>query len=221
MEDPSIQLQKWMNKEVIDPSGEKIGTVVDLYYDEATQVPGWVLVKTGIFGTKRTFVPAFDLQDQDDRLAAPYSKGMVNDAPRVDPGEELSLADEDQLYAYYGLPIPGQEPVPEAEPDLAAAPISEADPIPEAESGPESRAATGMETAAAGVEPEQPPAVPPPCRLVRFGGEVKSQPLGMMAVTQSDILCGDETEEAEERLEQENQAQPPQQTQQDPPQSPM
>jgi hypothetical protein len=42
---------------VVDTQGEKIGKVDELYHDERGGQPGWALVNTGLFGTKRTFMP--------------------------------------------------------------------------------------------------------------------------------------------------------------------
>jgi uncharacterized protein YrrD len=42
---------------VVDQEGEKIGKVDELYYDERGDQPEWALVTTGVFGTKKTFIP--------------------------------------------------------------------------------------------------------------------------------------------------------------------
>ena len=52
------ELMKWNEREVVDPSGDKIGTADGLYDDEATGLPEWLLVNTGMRRMKRTFVPA-------------------------------------------------------------------------------------------------------------------------------------------------------------------
>lgn len=40
-----------------DSNGEKIGTIGQVYVDDRLGTPEWVTVKTGMFGTKETFVP--------------------------------------------------------------------------------------------------------------------------------------------------------------------
>ncbi|MGZ6564986.1 MAG: PRC-barrel domain-containing protein, partial [Solirubrobacteraceae bacterium] len=42
---------------LIDAEGEKLGKIDELYYDEQGGQPEWALVNTGLFGTKKTFVP--------------------------------------------------------------------------------------------------------------------------------------------------------------------
>jgi uncharacterized protein (TIGR02271 family) len=89
---------------VRDRDGEKIGTVDELYFDEATDKPEWMTVKTGLFGMKTTFVPVEGAQPEgDDEVRVPYEKNRVKDAPSIDPDHELSQSEEQELYSFYGL----------------------------------------------------------------------------------------------------------------------
>ena len=47
----------WEGRELIDHRGETVGTIEGLYRDERTARPEWATVRTGLFGTKQTFVP--------------------------------------------------------------------------------------------------------------------------------------------------------------------
>jgi len=86
-----------------DSAGEKIGTIEEIYLDNATDEPEWALVNTGLFGTKSTFVPLRDATEDGDALRVPYEKAQVKDAPRIDPDGELAQSQERELYAHYGL----------------------------------------------------------------------------------------------------------------------
>jgi uncharacterized protein (TIGR02271 family) len=89
---------------VRDRDGEKIGTVDELYFDEATDRPEWMTVRTGLFGMKTTFVPVEGAQPAgEDELRVPYEKDRVKDAPSIDPDHELSQSEEQQLYSFYGI----------------------------------------------------------------------------------------------------------------------
>ena len=103
MEGPMQLMRTWLDKPLYDADGEKIGTIDEIYYDEASGRAEWLLVKTGLFGTKKTFVPALEASASGDRLNVPYSEGRVKDAPRMDKGEDLTEELERQLYAYYDL----------------------------------------------------------------------------------------------------------------------
>ncbi|GGQ10694.1 PRC and DUF2382 domain-containing protein [Streptomyces roseolilacinus] len=86
-----------------DSSGEKIGTIGQVYVDDRLGTPEWVTVKTGLFGTKETFVPLAGARRQDGQLHVPYTKDMVKDAPRLDADEHLDSTEEQRLYRHYRL----------------------------------------------------------------------------------------------------------------------
>lgn len=88
---------------VIDPEGNKIGSLGQLYLDDTTDAPNWATVKTGLFGTSETFVPLNEAVTDGDDIRVPYTKEQIKDAPRVDADEHLDEADEDRLYQHYGL----------------------------------------------------------------------------------------------------------------------
>ena len=83
---------------MIDRDGDKIGKIDDVYEDKATGRPEWALVHTGLFGTKKTFVPLHDAQPTGEDVRVPLEKSRVKDAPSVDPDGELSESEERQLY---------------------------------------------------------------------------------------------------------------------------
>jgi len=88
---------------VVSTDGHKIGSIGQIYLDDATGDPSWITVKTGLFGTSESFVPLQNAVAQGDDVAVGYDKDKVKDAPRVDPDGSLSPEEEDRLYEYYGL----------------------------------------------------------------------------------------------------------------------
>uniref|UniRef100_UPI003F497DEF DUF2382 domain-containing protein n=1 Tax=Pseudarthrobacter oxydans TaxID=1671 RepID=UPI003F497DEF len=88
---------------VIGNDGSKIGSIGQIYADDETSEPTWVTVKTGLFGTKESFVPVREATQEGNDLVVPYTKDTVKDAPSVDPDGHLSPEEEDRLYAHYGL----------------------------------------------------------------------------------------------------------------------
>jgi uncharacterized protein (TIGR02271 family) len=98
-------LSGWRGHDVVDPSGDTIGEIADIYLDEQTDQPEWLAVRTGLFGRRLSFVPLAEAQPSGDYVAVPYTKDQVKDAPHVDPDEGLlSEAEEARLYEHYGLP---------------------------------------------------------------------------------------------------------------------
>jgi len=82
-------------------SGEKIGTVGQVYVDDETGQPSWITVRTGLFGTSESFIPLDNVTLDGDRVQTDYEKEFVKDAPRVDNDGSLSPEEEDRLYEYY------------------------------------------------------------------------------------------------------------------------
>ncbi|MEZ0092907.1 PRC and DUF2382 domain-containing protein [Streptacidiphilus sp. EB129] len=89
----------------VDRNGDKIGTVDEVYLDDATGQPEWAAVRTGLFG-RDAFVPLATSEFISDELRVPYEKSQVKDSPDFGAGQHLSPAQELQLYRYYGLEVP-------------------------------------------------------------------------------------------------------------------
>jgi uncharacterized protein (TIGR02271 family) len=89
---------------VLDSQGEKIGKIDELYYDQEGGQPEWALVNTGLFGTKKTFVPIKGASPTGEDVRVAVTKDQVKDAPRVDADQQLSEQEERQLFEHYGVP---------------------------------------------------------------------------------------------------------------------
>jgi uncharacterized protein (TIGR02271 family) len=96
-------LDRVIGHDVYDEAGEKIGSASEVYLDDETGQPEWVTVRTGLFGTKESFVPIREADLTDDGLRVPVSKERVKDAPKIDTDGHLSPQDEEELYRYYGM----------------------------------------------------------------------------------------------------------------------
>jgi uncharacterized protein (TIGR02271 family) len=88
---------------VVSAEGQKIGSIGQIYVDDSTGEPSFVTVKTGLFGTAESFVPLQDATVTGGDIRVAYNKDEVKDAPRVDPDGRISPAEEQRLYAHYGL----------------------------------------------------------------------------------------------------------------------
>jgi uncharacterized protein (TIGR02271 family) len=94
----------WSGRTVIGSDGEKIGKIDDLYFDHRSDKPEWASVHTGLFGSKRSFVPLAGATPQGEDVQVTVSKDQVKDAPNVEPDGELSEHDEVALFEHYGVP---------------------------------------------------------------------------------------------------------------------
>jgi sporulation protein YlmC with PRC-barrel domain len=97
-------VQTWRGMKMVDPDGDSIGTIEDVFLDRQTGEPAWLGVKTGLFGLKHTLVPIRGAEvTDDDTVRVPFQKEQVKDAPRVDPDGELSPEEERKLWEHYGM----------------------------------------------------------------------------------------------------------------------
>jgi len=101
-------LDRVIGADVYDSDGAKIGTASEVFLDDQSGQPEWVTVKTGMFGTKETFVPIRDADLTGDGLRVPVSKSAVKDAPKIDTDGHLSPDEEQALYRYYNMGGTGQ-----------------------------------------------------------------------------------------------------------------
>jgi len=88
---------------VVGPDGDKIGSIEGIYVDDQTSEPTWLAVKTGIFGTRVSFVPVDGARQDGDTMVVAYDKDRVKGAPQADPDGHLEAEEEALLYDYYGL----------------------------------------------------------------------------------------------------------------------
>ena len=94
---------EWRGDNAVDSDGEKIGTIEEIYMDAETGKPEWLAVKTGLFGSKLSFIPIAEASETGGGVQVPYDNQQVKDAPAVEPDGELSQEEEANLYRHYGL----------------------------------------------------------------------------------------------------------------------
>jgi uncharacterized protein (TIGR02271 family) len=83
--------------------GSKLGSVEAVYYDNDSNRPEWVSVRSGLFGTHVSIVP-LKAADYDGReLRVPFDKDALKSAPHHDPSHQLSRRDEEDLFRHYGM----------------------------------------------------------------------------------------------------------------------
>ena len=99
--------------------GHKIGSIGQVYLDDTTGQPAWVTAKTGLFGTRESFVPLQNARLDGDDVVVDYDQDTVKNAPQVDPDGHLEPSEEDELYRYYRLGGPDDVATDHAETGLA------------------------------------------------------------------------------------------------------
>ena len=93
--------ESFMGRTAVDPQGDKIGKIGQVYVDDVTGQPDWVTVNTGLFGTKEHFAPLQGASVSGDDVVLPFDKDVVKDAPDVADASHLDPDEQDALYTYY------------------------------------------------------------------------------------------------------------------------
>jgi uncharacterized protein (TIGR02271 family) len=91
----------YVGRTAVDPQGNKIGTVGEVYVNDQTDQPDWITVNTGLFGMKENFAPLAGSSFDGDNLVLPFGNDVVKDAPDIADSSHLDLDEQQSLNAYY------------------------------------------------------------------------------------------------------------------------
>jgi PRC-barrel domain len=102
---PAENIRDWRTMSVVDTNGSKIGTLESVYVDTTTDEPFFAAVTTGIIGRhKLTFVPLTGATVSPDHVKVTVDKDLAKNAPSIDTDGELTVDQEPDVFAHYGLP---------------------------------------------------------------------------------------------------------------------
>jgi uncharacterized protein (TIGR02271 family) len=96
------EIADWKGQKVVGNDDEKLGTIDEIYLDQDTGKPEWLAIRTGLFGTKVSFVPLSDAQRHGDHVHVPFSKDEIKQSPNAEADGALSQEEEAALYRHYG-----------------------------------------------------------------------------------------------------------------------
>ena len=91
----------YIHRAAVDPEGNKIGKISQVYNDDQTGQPLWVLVETGLFGTRQSFAPIHGSELEGDQVRLAVSKDLVKDAPSIDDDGHMEASEQEALYRHY------------------------------------------------------------------------------------------------------------------------
>jgi hypothetical protein len=98
----SDQLHRWVDRRVVDPAGDLVGVVVDVYADADSGESCWLAISSGYFGTRVLVAPAAGASNRGSDVVIAHSRARVETAPTVHPVAALSGRDEQALRAHFG-----------------------------------------------------------------------------------------------------------------------
>jgi PRC-barrel domain len=100
----AANIREWIDHDVVDADGHKIGTLEAIYVDTGTDLPSFATVRVGMIGRHRlAFVPLDRATVGPGYLKVTYDKKQVRDAPSIETDGELPATDEAAIFQHYGL----------------------------------------------------------------------------------------------------------------------
>jgi sporulation protein YlmC with PRC-barrel domain len=103
MPSPTHPAHEWHGLDVLDDSGQKIGSVDDVYVDDTSGVPEFILLRGGLFGLRKHFAPIRGAMKEGEAIRLAYPADLVRDAPSVAADEHLTAEEEERLHSHYGM----------------------------------------------------------------------------------------------------------------------
>jgi hypothetical protein len=100
----AAEFAKYRGRDLVDAGGVAVGTIDDVYVDDANGDPAWIVVRTtgGIGGRSRIAAPVRGSYVLEHAIAVPYTREQVT-SRAIDEGE-ISRQRAAELYGAYGLP---------------------------------------------------------------------------------------------------------------------
>ncbi|MFC7329313.1 PRC-barrel domain-containing protein [Marinactinospora rubrisoli] len=127
--------QRLIGHRLLDRQGNSVGKIGQVYFDDQTDAPKWVTVRSGFLGTRENFVPLQGARTVRSDLQVPYDKDTIRRAPSFDIDQHISVEQEDRVYQHYGLEpeSPGQVSATRESWGAPAGPLSEPPGMPESD----------------------------------------------------------------------------------------
>jgi hypothetical protein len=95
--------QEFIHRAANDAEGNRVGKIARVYLDDQSGQPQWLLVETGLFGTRQSFAPIRGARFDGDVVVLAASKDQIKDAPNVDTDGHLTESEEEALRRYYAV----------------------------------------------------------------------------------------------------------------------
>lgn len=97
------RIEAWRGQQVIDPDGEQLGKLDEVFFDAASGTPLLIAVKSGLLGRKSALVPVNDATVGPDYVRVTHRKEAVDEAGGIG-GEGAPDAEQlGALGSVYGL----------------------------------------------------------------------------------------------------------------------
>jgi uncharacterized protein (TIGR02271 family) len=102
----TTQAEQLLGARVTGSDGKVIGTVEQVFRDDADGTPAWARIRSGKTGR---FVPVSTGELTPEGLRVPFDSRKVMAGPNIDAGQHMSAAQAEEIRKYYGIAVPAQE----------------------------------------------------------------------------------------------------------------
>ena len=103
------RIDDWVGSDVVDPAGEKIGKLEDVYYAPGSDEPIAAAVKYGTLGKTLSIVPLAGASVTRSYLRVAHAKDSLKEAPDVQAESDLASSTVLDAAAHYDATLPNGE----------------------------------------------------------------------------------------------------------------
>ena len=103
------RIEDWIGSDVVDPAGEKVGKLEDLYYSPGGDDPVAAAVKYGTLGKSVSIVPLTGASVTRSYMRISHTKDSLKHAPDVQPSTDLASSTVGEAASHYGASLPSGE----------------------------------------------------------------------------------------------------------------
>jgi hypothetical protein len=103
------RIDDWVGSDVVDPAGEKVGKLEDLYYAPGSDDPVAAAVKYGTLGKTLSIVPLAGASVTRSYVRVRHAKDSLKEAPDVQPASDLASSTVLDAAAHYDATLPNGE----------------------------------------------------------------------------------------------------------------
>ncbi len=96
-------IEAWRGQPVLDPAGEQLGKLEEIYFDKSSGTPLLVTIKSGLLGRHSKLVPIDGASVSRDYVRLVHDKGTVDGAPEAVGDRAPDAAALDAVGVAYGL----------------------------------------------------------------------------------------------------------------------
>jgi sporulation protein YlmC with PRC-barrel domain len=96
-------IEQWRGQQVIDPTGEQLGKLEEIYLDESSGTPMLIAVKSGLLGRRSKLVPIDGAAVGRDYVRVAHDKATIDGSPDTAGDGAPDAVALDEIGAAYGL----------------------------------------------------------------------------------------------------------------------